>query len=163
MSHIVRSERTSRLPACLISYSFIHWLTEWLPDWNLCMYTLWFLDALFLLLLQISITDVGNDFSVWSAFCESHNIPDLRVTNSDTVLCINDPRHASFGCRLLLPSNVQGIWSHWMFTVFTHCHFMCIPYVYLAMFIGWQKRHPAHKSLLLQSLEAWMFFLEGLA
>jgi len=68
------------------------------------------LDAAFLLLLQVSVADVGNDFSVWSAFCESHNIPDMHVTNSDIILCINDPRHASFGCRLLLPSNVHGIW-----------------------------------------------------
>jgi len=63
---------------------------------------------LWLLLLQIDIADVGNDFSTWSVFCESANVPDVRVTNDDLVLCVNDPRHASFGHRLLLPANVHG-------------------------------------------------------
>jgi len=101
----------------------------------LCMFMCFF-EAQILLLLQISIADVGNDFSVWSAFCESHDIPDLHVTNSDAILCISDPRHASFGCRLLLPSSVHGILSHWMFTVFTCCHFMFSCYLHLAVFIG---------------------------
>jgi len=64
---------------------------------------------LLLLLLQIDIADVGNDFSAWSVFCESSNMPDMHVTSKDAVLCINDPRHVSFGHRLLLSSNVHGI------------------------------------------------------
>ena len=51
---------------------------------------------------------------MWSVFCESHDMPDVHVSSKDVVLCINDPRHASFGRRLLLPSDVHGICLYWL-------------------------------------------------
>ena len=69
-------------------------------------------------LMQIDVADVGNEFSVWSIFGESHEMPDLHVTNKDVIVNVNDPRHRSFGRRLLMPSDVHG-----MFVIVTVCQF----------------------------------------
>jgi len=79
--------------------------------------------VMLLLMLQIDITDVGKDLSVWSVFCESCDMPDVQVSNKDAILCINDPRHASFGRRLLLPTNVQSTCSPAPL-IYTFCQFM---------------------------------------
>ena len=68
-----------------------------------------------LLLWQIDITDVGNEFSVWSVFGVSHDVPDVLITNRDVILSVHDPRHRSFGRRLLLPSAVHGTFVKWLF------------------------------------------------
>lgn len=57
---------------------------------------------------KIDVTDVGSEFSVWSIFGEFHDMPDLHVTNKDVIVNVNDPRHRSFGRRLLMPSNVHA-------------------------------------------------------
>jgi len=65
-----------------------------------------------LLILQIDITDVGTEFNIWSVFGEFHDVPDVHVSNKDVIMSVNDPRHSSFGYRLLMPSSVHGMFIH---------------------------------------------------
>ena len=65
--------------------------------------------GMLLLMLQIDITDVGDEFSVWSIFGESVDMPHLHVTNKDVIMSVNDPRHRSFGHRLIMLSSAHGM------------------------------------------------------
>ena len=59
--------------------------------------------------LQIDIADVGSEVTVWSVFGQSHDVPNIGITNKDIIASVNDPRHRSFGHRLLLPSSIHGM------------------------------------------------------
>ena len=70
-------------------------------------------------MLQIDITDVGNEFNVWSIFGEFDAMSDIHVTNKDVIVNVSDPRHTSFGRRLLMPSNVHGMLIQGLFVIVT--------------------------------------------